>query len=158
MADLSRFLTAQNEGTPSTFDRALNELKNGRKRSHWIWFVLPQLRCLGRSATAIHFGIEDLEEARAYLADPVLRERLERVIAVLAEQLKHPDQSLRKLMGKSIDATIDQRSNQAEPDFVICAWRTNDAKHDMTPQELLQFCSAVIKHSPNWMVLSTADD
>ena len=105
MADLSRFLSAQNEGTPSSFDRALSELKNGRKRSHWIWFVLPQLRCLGRSATAIHFGIEDLEEARAYLADPVLRERLERVIAVLAEQLEHPDQSLRKLMGKSIDAT-----------------------------------------------------
>ena len=105
MADLSRFLAAQNEGTPSNFERALNELKNGRKRSHWIWFVLPQLRCLGRSATAIHFGIEDLEEARAYIADPVLRERLEQVIAVLAEQLKHPDQSLRKLMGKPIDAT-----------------------------------------------------
>lgn len=46
--------------------------------------------------------------------------------------------------------TIDHRSNQPEPDFVICAWRTNDAKHDMTPQELLQFCSAVFKHSPNW--------
>jgi len=105
MADLSRFLSAQNEGTPSTFDRALSELKSGRKRSHWIWFVLPQLRCLGRSATAIHFGIEDLEEARAYLADPVLRERLERVIAVLAEQLELSDQSLRKLMGKPIDAT-----------------------------------------------------
>ena len=105
MADLSRFLSAQNEGTPSSFERALSELKNGRKRSHWIWFVLPQLRSLGRSATAIHFGIEDLEEARAYLADPVLRERLEQVIAVLAEQLEHPDQSLRKLMGKSIDAT-----------------------------------------------------
>ena len=105
MADLSRFLSAQNEGTPSSFDRALSELKSGRKRSHWIWFVLPQLRCLGRSATAIHFGIEDLEEARAYLADPVLRERLEQVISVLAEQLEHPDQSLRKLMGKPIDAT-----------------------------------------------------
>ena len=105
MVDLSRFLTAQNEGTPSSFERALSELKSGRKRSHWIWFVLPQLRCLGRSATAIHFGIEDLEEARAYLADPVLRERLEQVISVLAEQLEHPDQSLRKLMGKPIDAT-----------------------------------------------------
>ena len=105
MADLSRFLSAQNEGTPSSFYRALSELKNGRKRSHWIWFVLPQLRCLGRSATAIHFGIEDLEEARAYLADPVLRERLEQVISVLAEQLEHPDQRLRKLMGKPIDDT-----------------------------------------------------
>lgn len=105
MTDLSRFLTAQNEGTPSTFDRALSELKSGCKRSHWIWFVLPQLRCLGRSATAVHFGIEGIEEAQAYLADPVLRERLEQVIAVLVEQLERPDQSLRKLMGKSIDAT-----------------------------------------------------
>ncbi|MFO0077268.1 MAG: hypothetical protein ACK531_13460, partial [Cyanobacteriota bacterium] len=46
--------------------------------------------------------------------------------------------------------TIDHRSNQPEPDFVICAWRTNDAKHDMTPQELLAFCTAVLNHSPNW--------
>jgi hypothetical protein len=46
--------------------------------------------------------------------------------------------------------TIDHRTNQPEPDFVICAWCTNDAKHDMTPQELLQFCTAVLNHSPNW--------
>lgn len=46
--------------------------------------------------------------------------------------------------------TIDHRSNRPEPDFVICAWRTNDAKHDMTPQELLEFCTAVLNHSPNW--------
>ena len=46
--------------------------------------------------------------------------------------------------------TIDHRSNRPEPDFVICAWRTNDAKHDMTPQELLAFFTAVLHHSPNW--------
>ena len=46
--------------------------------------------------------------------------------------------------------TIDHRTNQPESDFVICAWRTNDAKHDMTPEELLTFCRAVIAHSPNW--------
>ena len=46
--------------------------------------------------------------------------------------------------------TIDHRSNNPEPEFVICAWRTNDAKHDMTPEELLAFCEAVIRHSPNW--------
>lgn len=46
--------------------------------------------------------------------------------------------------------TIDHRSNRPEPDFVICAWRTNDAKHDMTPQELFDFCTAVLNHSPNW--------
>ena len=47
--------------------------------------------------------------------------------------------------------TIDHRSNTPEADFVICAWRTNDAKHDMTPEELLAFCQAVIAHSPSWI-------
>ncbi len=46
--------------------------------------------------------------------------------------------------------TIDHRSNAPEADFVICAWRTNDAKHDMTPEDLLAFCHAVIAHSPHW--------
>jgi hypothetical protein len=46
--------------------------------------------------------------------------------------------------------TIDHSSDTPEPEFVICAWRTNDAKHDMTPEELLAFCEAVIRHSPNW--------
>ena len=47
--------------------------------------------------------------------------------------------------------TIDHRNNKADADFVICAWRTNDAKHDMTPEELLTFCRAVIAYSPNWL-------
>ena len=47
--------------------------------------------------------------------------------------------------------TIDHRTNTPEADFVICAWRTNEAKHGMTPEELLAFCRAVIAHSPNWM-------
>ena len=46
--------------------------------------------------------------------------------------------------------TIDHRTGLPEPDFVICAWRTIDAKHDMTPQELLAFCTAVVNHSPSW--------
>ena len=50
--------------------------------------------------------------------------------------------------------TIDHHSNRPEPDFVICAWRTNDAKHDMTPEELLTFCRAVIAHSPHWQSAS----
>jgi len=69
---LQRFVAAQDR----VYDTVLAELRNGAKRSHWIWFVFPQLRGLGRSATAQHYGISSLEEARAYLAHPVLGPRL----------------------------------------------------------------------------------
>ena len=70
--DLERFVTAQR----STFSTALDELKVGRKRSHWMWFIFPQLRGLGRSATAEFYGISSLAEARAYLAHPLHGPRL----------------------------------------------------------------------------------
>jgi uncharacterized protein (DUF1810 family) len=71
-ADLDRFLRAQ----APVWDGVVAELRAGRKRSHWIWFVFPQLRGLGRSATSWEYGITTLEEARAYLAHPVLGARL----------------------------------------------------------------------------------
>lgn len=58
------------------FDQALAELQAGRKRSHWMWFIFPQHRNLGRSATAKYYGLNGVEEARAYLAHPLLGERL----------------------------------------------------------------------------------
>ncbi len=58
------------------YQAALNEIRAGRKDSHWIWFVFPQLRELGFSPTAQYYGIADLAEARAYLAHPLLRARL----------------------------------------------------------------------------------
>jgi uncharacterized protein (DUF1810 family) len=70
--DLQRFADAQD----GVFETVLAELRAGRKRSHWIWFVFPQLSALGRSATARHFGISGLPEARAYLDHPVLGPRL----------------------------------------------------------------------------------
>lgn len=70
--DLARFRTAQDH----VFEIALAELRAGRKRSHWMWFVFPQLRGLGHSPTALHYGIVSVDEARAYLADPVLADRL----------------------------------------------------------------------------------
>jgi uncharacterized protein (DUF1810 family) len=70
--DLQRFVTAQE----TVYDTVLAELRAGRKRTHWIWFVFPQLRGLGRSATADRFGIASLAEARAYLEHPVLGPRL----------------------------------------------------------------------------------
>ena len=69
---LERFMSAQ-EGT---YDQALAQVRRGRKTGHWKWFVFPQIAGLGRSSTAQHYAIRDLDEARSYLADPVLGERL----------------------------------------------------------------------------------
>lgn len=70
--ELDRFVSAQ----AASYASALAEVKRGRKTTHWMWFVFPQLRGLGRSATAQHYGIASVEEARAYLAHPVLGPRL----------------------------------------------------------------------------------
>ncbi|WP_193048086.1 DUF1810 domain-containing protein [Mycolicibacterium baixiangningiae] len=70
--DLQRFVDAQEP----VYDTVIGELRAGRKRSHWIWFVFPQLRGLGRSATAQHYGIASREEAVAYLAHDLLGPRL----------------------------------------------------------------------------------
>ena len=72
--DLERFVRAQDEG--GTYAAALRELRDGVKRSHWMWFVFPQVAGLGRSATARHFAVQGLEEARAYLGHAVLGPRL----------------------------------------------------------------------------------
>ncbi|MBR7743825.1 DUF1810 domain-containing protein [Phycicoccus sp. BSK3Z-2] len=72
--DLSRFVDAQDRG--GTYDQALRELRSGHKTGHWIWFVLPQVSGLGRSATSQAYGLDGLDEARAYLAHPVLGPRL----------------------------------------------------------------------------------
>ena len=101
---LDRFHSAQNSGHPTAYDRALAELRDGRKRSHWIWFVLPQLAGLGQSEMAQRYGIAGLAEAHAYLADPLLRQRLETVISEIDEQLRQPGQSLEHLMGSGLDA------------------------------------------------------
>jgi uncharacterized protein (DUF1810 family) len=72
--NLQRFVEAQ----ATTFETALAELRAGRKRSHWMWFVFPQLRGLGRSPTAEFYGIGSADEARAYVAHGDLGPRLER--------------------------------------------------------------------------------
>ncbi|WP_306919585.1 MULTISPECIES: DUF1810 domain-containing protein [unclassified Arthrobacter] len=72
--DLERFVTAQDLG--GTYRRALAELRQGSKRSHWMWFVFPQLAGLGHSATARRYALSSLDEARAYLRHPVLGPRL----------------------------------------------------------------------------------
>ena len=70
--DLSRFLKAQE----SDYETALAEIRSGRKRSHWIWYIFPQLKGLGFSTLSYHYGIDDIDEAKAYMKDPVLSARL----------------------------------------------------------------------------------
>jgi len=93
--DLARFVAAQ-EGR---FTSALNELKQGSKKSHWIWFIFPQLDGLGRSSTAKHYSIKSRGEAEAYLQHPLLRQRLVQCAEALlhlhgnsaTEIMGHPD-------------------------------------------------------------------
>lgn len=77
--DLARFVDAQ----AGIYDTVLAELRAGRKRSHWMWFVFPQLRGLGSSPTAVRFGITGLTEAKAYLDHPVLGLRLRECTALV---------------------------------------------------------------------------
>ncbi len=81
--DLERFVTAQNAG--GTYDRALEELRQGQKASHWMWFVFPQIAGLGQSATSRFFAISSLDEARAYLGHAVLGPRLIESARIVAE-------------------------------------------------------------------------
>lgn len=81
MDSLDRFILAQQ----GHYEQALAELKAGRKTSHWIWFVLPQLRGLGRSAMANEYGLNGRAEAEAYLAHPLLGERLRECVRTMLE-------------------------------------------------------------------------
>ena len=94
--NLERFLKAQE----SSYDIALQELTDGRKRSHWMWYIFPQLKALGYSETALYYGIIDMEEAKSYLAHPILKARL---VACCEAILLHKDKSALRILG-DIDA------------------------------------------------------
>ena len=81
--DLERFVAAQDEG--GTYERALAELRQGSKRSHWMWFVFPQIAGLGSSPTARRYAIASADEARAYAHHPVLGPRLVQCAEALCE-------------------------------------------------------------------------
>jgi uncharacterized protein (DUF1810 family) len=95
---LQRFIEAQDQA--STYGRALSELRAGRKRSHWMWFIFPQLSGLGHSANARTYAIGSLAEASAYLAHPVLGPRLRACTSAL---LKLPATTAREVLG-DVDA------------------------------------------------------
>ena len=93
---LDRFIDAQS----SNYQTALGELQRGRKHSHWIWYVLPQLRGLGHSPMSHQYGIAGLAEARAYLEHPVLGPRLRECVSAICA---HPGSSAAEILGE-IDA------------------------------------------------------
>src|SRR5438477_13202091 len=83
---LERFHEAQ-AGRWAGYDTALTEIRAGGKRSHWIWYIFPQIEGLGRSSMARDYAIRDLDEACAYLRNPILRARYEEIVAAVSEQL-----------------------------------------------------------------------
>lgn len=94
--DLQRFVDAQDRA----YDQVLAELRAGAKRSHWIWFIFPQLAALGSSSTAKLFGIGSLSEAQAYLEHPVLGSRLHECARLVAA-----------IEGRSVDDIFGQPDN-----------------------------------------------
>ena len=136
--DLERFLEAQD--AHGTFGRALEELRAGRKTSHWMWFVFPQLRGLGRSPTAQHYGLTGLDEARAYLAHPVLGPRLRTCAQALldlgtsdAEEVLGQVDALKLRSSMTLFARTDPR----EPVFDAVLARFFDAEPDPATDALL---------------------
>jgi uncharacterized protein (DUF1810 family) len=116
--DLERFVAAQDAG--GTYDRATAELRGGRKESHWMWFVFPQVAGLGYSHAARTYAISSLDEAHAYLAHPVLGPRLTECAAILTGL---PGRTAQQVFGE-IDAaklrssmTLFMRAAPAEPVF-----------------------------------------
>ena len=97
--DLPRFIEAQN----GIYEQALSELKAGRKRSHWMWFVFPQIAGLGTSSMAEKYAIRSAEEASAYLSDPILGSRLLRCVEAI---LSVSDRSAHDIMGSPDDLKL----------------------------------------------------
>ncbi len=134
--DLDRFVSAQT----GVYEQALAELGTGRKRSHWMWFVFPQLRGLGRSETSRLYGLDGLDEARAFLSHPVLGPRLR---AALAAVVAVPGSAV-EILGP-IDAvklrssaTLFLRVAPGDPTFQAVLERFFDGVPDPATDELLR--------------------
>lgn len=134
---LDRFLSAQQ----GVYESALAEIRQGRKTGHWMWFIFPQLRGLGRSATAEYYGIDSIGEARAYLAHPVLGSRLRQCVEALAsidresaEAVFGPVDSLK--LRSSL--TLFAQAAPDEPLFAAALDRWFDGRADPLTLDLLR--------------------
>jgi uncharacterized protein (DUF1810 family) len=134
--DLDRFASAQ----AGIYERALAELRAGRKRSHWMWFVFPQLRGLGRSDTSHRYGIEDLDEARAYLADPVLGRRLREAFAAVTAAPGTAEEILGPIDATKLrsSATLFLRAGPGDPRFQAVLDRFFGGDPDAATDALLE--------------------
>ena len=94
--NLNRFIEAQNRD----YDIALAEIRAGKKVSHWMWYIFPQLKGLGRSSTSEYYGLSGIKEAQAYLSDSILKARL---IEITDAVIAHKDKSAEEIFG-GIDA------------------------------------------------------
>lgn len=112
--DIERFVEAQ-ESEYAGYSQALQEMRHGEKRSHWIWYIFPQLRGLGRSGNAQFFGIEDAAEARKYLQHPVLGARLREITQAVLDHAD--DRNAIELMGWDVDA-MKLRSSMTLFDYI----------------------------------------
>jgi uncharacterized protein (DUF1810 family) len=127
--DLDRFVQAQ----APVIERVQAELAAGRKASHWMWFVFPQLRSLGRSGTARHYGIASLEEARAYWQHPVLGPRLRHCTALV---LAVPGRTAHEIFGSPDDlkfrscCTLFEAAAPEEPVFAQALQRFYGGERD----------------------------
>ena len=127
--NLNRFRDAQE----TVIDIVMAELCAGHKKSHWMWFIFPQLAVLGHSATAKHYGIANLEEARAYLADPILGPRL---IACASCMLTVEGKSLNRILGSPDDLkfascmTLFGIADPSQPVFRACLDKYCDGAMD----------------------------
>ena len=135
--DLERFVAAQR----SSYDQALAELRAGDKRSHWMWFMFPQLAGLGFSAMAQRYAISGLDEAQAYLQHPVLGERL-RVCTAAVNAVT--GRTAHEVFGSPDDMkfrssmTLFGRAAPAEPAFRTALKRYFDGQEDPRTLEKLQ--------------------
>jgi uncharacterized protein (DUF1810 family) len=134
--DLPRFVDAQEP----VYRTVIEELRAGRKRTHWMWFVFPQLRQLGRSQTAVHYGIGSRDEAVAYLAHDLLGPRLRECARLVAAV---DGRSAEQVMG-SVDAlklrssmTLFARMTDDDHDFSRVLERFYDGESDPLTVELL---------------------
>ena len=135
---LERFVDAQDDG--GAYQAALRELRDGRKRSHWMWFVFPQIAGLGQSATSRRYAISSLDEARAYVEHPVLGPRLAECVRALIER---PDASARDIFG-GIDAmklrssmSLFHRADPDNPLFIAVLDRYFGGEPDVATDRLL---------------------